>query len=87
MTPAVSTSKRQRIEGQDAPGKGREKWGIMAPYSAIAVADAVQRLDGVEIVGHDFELLAQPLDVAVDGAVIDIDLIVVSAHPSGCRGF
>ena len=25
----------------------------------------------------DLELLAQPLDVAVDGAVVDIDLVVI----------
>src|SRR5436305_6305349 len=42
-----------------------------------AIADAVERLDHVEIVVRLLELLAQPLDVAVDGTVIDIDLIVV----------
>jgi len=40
---------------------------------AEAVADAVQRLDHLEVRLHDLELLAQPLDVAVDGAVVDID--------------
>src|ERR1700759_5604446 len=44
---------------------------------AIAIADAIQRLDRVEIVGHHLELLAQPLDVAVDRAVVDIDLVVI----------
>ena len=42
-----------------------------------AIADAVQRLDHLEIVVDHLELLAQPLDVAVDGAVVDIDLIVI----------
>src|SRR6478735_5100024 len=36
------------------------------------VADAVQGLDHLEIVVHHLELLAQPLDVAVDGAIVDI---------------
>src|SRR6478672_9180666 len=42
-----------------------------------AVTDAIERLDHVEIVVGRLELLAQPLDVAVDGPVIDIDLIVI----------
>src|SRR5689334_6011762 len=42
-----------------------------------AVADAVQRFDHLEIVVGYLELLAQPLDVAVDGAVVDIDLVVI----------
>src|SRR5580704_12494299 len=42
-----------------------------------AVADAVKRFDHLEIVVHHLELLAQPLDVAVDGAVVDIDLVVI----------
>src|SRR2546423_7641962 len=35
-----------------------------------AVADAIKRLDHVEVVVRRLELLAQPLDVAVDGAVV-----------------
>src|SRR5689334_14026235 len=41
------------------------------------IADAVQRLDHLEFVVDHLELLAQPLDVAVDGAVVDIDLVVI----------
>ncbi len=61
---------------------------------AVAVADAIQGLDGVEL-GIDLaELLAHPLDVAVDGAVVDIDLIVVGGvhqvvaalHEAGALG-
>src|SRR5207244_1039017 len=57
----------------------RRSTAISAKVSAFleTVADAVQRLDHVEIVIGRLELLAQPLDVAVDGAVVDIDLIVV----------
>src|SRR5215510_2276363 len=42
-----------------------------------AIADAVKGLDDVEVVVCLLELLAQPLDVAVDGAVVDVDLVVV----------
>src|SRR6185312_9581901 len=42
-----------------------------------AVADAVKRLDHFEVVVDHLEFLAQPLDVAVDGAVVDIDLVVI----------
>src|SRR5262245_43331011 len=41
------------------------------------IADAIKRFDHLEIVVNDLEFLAQTLDVAVDGAIIDIDLIVV----------
>src|SRR3954447_1472264 len=41
------------------------------------IADAIQRFDHVEVVVGPLELLAQALDVAVDGAVVDVDLIVV----------
>src|SRR5271163_3360499 len=47
------------------------------------IADAVQRLDHIEVVVACLELLAQPLDVAVDGAVVDIDLIVISRVHQG----
>src|SRR5436305_7151880 len=42
-----------------------------------AVADAVERLDHVEVIVGLLELLAQALDVAVNGAVVDIDLVVI----------
>jgi hypothetical protein len=43
-----------------------------------SVADAVQGLDHFKIRLDHLELFAQPLDVALDGAVVDIHLIVVS---------
>src|SRR3712207_2105057 len=43
--------------------------GLLEP-----VPDAVERLDHVEAVVGRLELLAQPLDVAVDGAVVHVDL-------------
>src|ERR1700685_4095626 len=45
----------------------------------VAVAYAVERFDRVEIVGHHLALLAQALDVAVYGAVIDIKLVVIGS--------
>src|SRR5690348_17199983 len=41
------------------------------------IADAVERLDHVELGVNRLELLAEPLDVAVDGPVVDIDLVVI----------
>src|SRR5262245_33082678 len=41
------------------------------------IADAIQRFDHLEIVVNDLEFLAQALDVAVDGAVIHVDLVVI----------
>src|SRR5262249_26841265 len=48
-----------------------------------AIADAVQCLDHVEIVIDLFEFLAQALDVAVDRAIVHIDLIVVGGVHQG----
>src|ERR1700739_1282780 len=41
------------------------------------VTDAVEGLDHVEGVVDGFELLSQPLNVAVHGSRVDIDLVVV----------
>src|SRR5260370_32306407 len=43
----------------------------------IAVSDTVEGFDRIEFWVHIAELLAHALDVAVDGAVIDIDLILI----------
>src|ERR1700730_12891016 len=42
-----------------------------------AIADPVQGLNHIEFAVGRLEPLAQTFDVAVDGAVVDIDLIVV----------
>ena len=54
---------------------------------AETVADPIQRFDHVEVVIDRLELLAKPLDVAVDRAIIDIDLLVISRNPSARHGF
>src|SRR6266568_2164957 len=41
------------------------------------IADAVERFDHIEIVVAPLELLAQSFDVAVDRAVVHIDLVVI----------
>src|SRR4051812_17699982 len=41
------------------------------------ITDAIQRFDHVEVVVGPLKLLAQALDMTVDGAVIDVNLIVV----------
>src|SRR4029079_10468691 len=41
------------------------------------ITDAIQRFDHVEVVVGPLALLAQALALAVDGAVIDVDLVVV----------
>src|SRR5689334_10917974 len=51
-----------------------EPWGAGSGF-AVTVANAVQGLDGVEFRIDLTELLAHALDVAVDRAVVDIDLI------------
>src|SRR5262245_34616205 len=44
---------------------------------AVPVADAIEGFDRVKLRVHVTELLAHPLDVTVDGAVVDVHLIVV----------
>ena len=47
-----------------------------------AVANTIQRFDHIEVFVDDVELLAQPLDVAVDGAIVDVDLVRRRRQPS-----
>src|SRR6476469_2133792 len=42
-----------------------------------AVADAIERFDPVEAVVDGAELAAHALDVAVDRAVVDIDVVLI----------
>ena len=54
-------------QGADEPASGL----------LIAIADAVQRFDGIKLIIDFTKLLAQSLDVAVDRPVIHIDLIII----------
>src|ERR1700730_10469683 len=68
------------VRGHDSPVQGPAVHGRLRKTRALfleTITYAVQRLDHIEIVVAGLELLAQPLDVAVDGAVVDIDLVGV----------
>src|SRR5262245_48039638 len=48
---------------------------------SVAVAETMNRLDGGEAGVDELELFAQPLDVAVDGAVADVRVVGIAlAH-------
>src|SRR5665213_2393609 len=51
--------------------------GAAASVFAIAITDAIERFDLCEIVVDRLELFSEPLDVAVDGAVVDIDVLAI----------
>src|SRR5882757_11363537 len=51
------------------------------------IADPVKSFDHIEVIIGRFEFLAQPFDVAIDGAVVDIDLIVISGIHEGIAAF
>src|SRR5690348_1442718 len=58
----------------------RLRWGrprAGALHFLEAIADTVERLDHIEIVVALLEFLAQAFDVAVDRAVVHVDLIVI----------
>ena len=57
-----------------APGNHDEEAFIAGAASNLleSIADSVEGLDHIEFVVRGFELLAQPLDVAVDGAVVPV---------------
>ena len=48
---------------------------------------AVERLDHIEVDVASLEFLAEPLDVAIDGPVVDIDLVVVCRIHQGIAAF
>src|SRR5579871_1810354 len=75
MATAASYPRRR----QPHPTPSRRRGQALTALSDFleTVTDAIKRLNHLEIVIDDLEFLAQPLDVAVDGAVIDIDLIVI----------
>src|SRR5690606_6664058 len=59
---------RERSSARNSPS------GFVVP-----VADAIEGLDRVELAVDVAELFAEPLDVAVDCSVVDIDLIVIGS--------
>src|SRR6476659_4145445 len=74
LHPTPDGRRRQLTNARQTP----QKSGFLE-----TVTDAVQRFDHLEVVIDDLELLAQPLDVAVDGAIVDVDLIVIGCVHQG----
>src|SRR5690348_8869845 len=54
---------------------------------AVAVADAVDRFDLRELWIDGFKLVAQPLDAAIDGAIVDIAVLAISGVHQLVAGF
>src|SRR5436190_2418742 len=59
----------------------------LGSFFGKAVADAIERLDRVELIVHGAELAAHPFDVAVDGAVVDIDVVLIGDVHQLVAGF
>jgi hypothetical protein len=59
---------------------------VQGQSSLEAIANPVQSFDHIKFVISGFELLTQPFDVAVDGAVVDIDLVIIASRRSRIPG-
>src|SRR5690242_9663451 len=70
-TSSATSSARPR--SASAPGAT----GASASSLLEAISNAIERFDHLEVVVDLLELLAQALDMAVDGPVVDIDLVVI----------
>src|SRR5690606_10756057 len=80
--PPRLATKISRVSAEKASGRLRRlRPGSGAPPACglllVTISDAIERFDRVELRVHFAELLAHALDVAVDRAVVDIDLIVI----------
>src|SRR3546814_2201954 len=79
MLPAsIATAKmftaRMRVVSDHRPDHFNERSSL---FFGESVADAIERFDCLEALVDGAELLAKPLDMAVDGAVVDIDVILI----------
>src|SRR5579862_8139576 len=80
MTVLASASRANmltaRIRGasDQRPRQRSASWSLVGK----SVSDAIEGLDGPELGIDRPELAPEPLDVAVDGAVVDIDFVVIS---------
>src|SRR5690606_24329821 len=69
---------RMKPPRRDPPKRKRRRAGASSDSAlAVAVTDAIQGLDSVELGVDHAELLSHPFHMAADGAVVDIDLIVI----------
>src|SRR5262245_63050215 len=77
---------RSNTSDPTSAGRDLSEWlaiGCSGSSFLEAIADAVESLDHIEVVVDLLELLAQPLDVAVDSAIVDVHLIVVGRIHQG----
>src|SRR3546814_20557429 len=79
MLPAsIATAKmftaRMRVVSDHRPDHFNERSSL---FFGESVADAIERFDCLEALVDGAELLAKPLDMAVAGAVVDIDVILI----------
>src|SRR5690606_31169060 len=86
---------RMKPPRRDPPKRNRRRARTVSGSAlAVAVSDAIQGLDSVELRVDHAELLSHPFHMAVDGAVVDIDLIVIGGvhqivaalHEAGALG-
>src|ERR1051325_11757099 len=80
MLPArIATAKAltARIRWRSEMRRIQPKPGSRASLLAKTISYAVERLDRSEFIVDHAELAAHPLDVAVDGAVVDIDVVLI----------
>src|ERR1700733_10887636 len=64
--------RRHCLANQPSRTRGRARSVFL-----VTITDTVERLDMGEVVVDYLELLAQPLDVAVDRPVVDIDVLAI----------
>src|SRR5690242_3885496 len=79
----VSGDSRGRVRGLvAAAGAACPSTGATARRGsavAVAISDAIKRFDLREARVYGLEFLTQALDVAVDGAIVDIDVLAIGA--------
>src|SRR5271170_261002 len=72
-----SESRSASASGRGDSGSGGSVRGAVVSAVAVSVADAIEGFDLREFAVDVLELLAQALDVAVDRAVIDVDVLAI----------
>src|SRR5262245_29808602 len=75
----LTSPRKQEYFGESRPATAHG----LASYSLVSVTDTIEGLDHVKAIVHHLELPAQPLDVAIDRAVVNIDLIVIGRLHQG----
>src|SRR5215468_8607531 len=71
--------RRRTSRGARAAASAGADAGAFGSAVAVAISDTIKRFDLRELAIDRLELLAQPFDVAVDGAIVDIDVLAIGA--------